>query len=80
MKVKPNSKTEVVERISQPTLISEKEKDLVEYRVSVKELPVQGKANKAVIKALAKYFEVAPSLVVLHSGASAKKKVFEILE
>lgn len=81
VKAKPNSKKESVERITQATLGLENNKtELVEYKVSVKEPPVGGKANEAVIKALAKYFDVAPSLIRLHSGATAKRKIFEILE
>lgn len=80
VKVKPNSKKESVERVTQPTLDLESSKsEMVEYKVSVKEPPIQGKANEAVIKALAKYFDVAPSLVHLHSGATAKRKVFNIM-
>ena len=80
VKVKPNAKNETVERVTQPTLLLEDKKEMDIYKVSVKEPPVDGKANKAVIKALAKYFEVSSSLVNLVSGASVKQKVFEILK
>jgi len=82
VKVKPNAKQESVERIVQPTLGLAEEgdgKNLVEYRVSVKEPPVGGKANEAVVKALAEYFDVSKSMVSLVSGSSVKRKVFEIL-
>jgi uncharacterized protein len=49
------------------------------YKVSVKEPPMQGKANEAIGRALAGYFKVAPSQVRLISGSSSKQKVFEIL-
>ncbi len=53
-------------------------KSISVYKVSVTESAVDGKANKAIIQALAEYFKVAPSLVTLISGATAKQKVFEI--
>jgi uncharacterized protein (TIGR00251 family) len=79
VKVKPNSKKELVERVGQPTLdLPDSRPEMVEYKVSVKEPPVGGKANEAIIKALAKYFDVAPSLVELVSGTISKKKIFKI--
>ncbi len=48
------------------------------YTVSVKDPPKQGKANLAVIKILAEYFNLTQSNVTLVSGASSKIKVFEI--
>lgn len=79
VKAKPRAKEEKVERVGQPTLgLGDTKPEMTEYKVSVKEAPVGGKANEAVIKALAKYFGVAPSLVRLVSGASSKRKVFEI--
>jgi uncharacterized protein (TIGR00251 family) len=56
------------------------EKDLLEtLHVYVNEPPLEGKANKAVIKSLAKYFKVKDSQVILVSGAKSKNKVLEIL-
>jgi uncharacterized protein len=48
------------------------------YSVSVKEPPVEGRANDAIIKALAKYFSISPSQITLISGHTAKIKVFEV--
>ncbi len=79
VKVKPNAKVQVVERVKQSSLLTEDKNEIPVYKVAVKEPPVDGKANKAVVKALASYFEVAPSLVSLVSGVSVKQKVFEIL-
>lgn len=79
VKAKPKSKKESMERVNQPMLdLSLGGQELVEYKVSVKEVPVAGKANEAIIKALAKYFEVAPSLIKLISGNTSKKKIFQI--
>ncbi|OGE75988.1 MAG: hypothetical protein A3C85_00815 [Candidatus Doudnabacteria bacterium RIFCSPHIGHO2_02_FULL_48_21] len=46
------------------------------FAVSVKAAPEKGKANEAVIAALAKYFDVAKSNVRIVSGhASALKRI-----
>jgi uncharacterized protein len=50
------------------------------YVVYVKEPPIQGRANRAIIKTIAEYFNISPTLVVLVSGMSSKNKVFEIPE
>lgn len=68
VKAKPASKEEKVEKITE-----------FEFVVSVKEPPVQGRANMAIIKALAQYFRVSPSQVRLVSGFTSRQKVFEIL-
>ena len=46
--------------------------------VSVKERPVEGRANEAIARLLAKHFRVPRSQVRLVSGATSKRKVFEI--
>jgi len=79
VKAKPRSKVEKVERVGQPTLdLGGKKTELVVYKVSVKEPPVDGRANEAVVKALAKYFDVAISNVRLVSGETSRQKIFEI--
>ena len=79
VKAKPRSKVEKVERVGQPTLdLGDKKTELVVYKVSVKEPPVDGRANEAVVKALAKYFDVAISNVRLVSGETSRQKIFEI--
>ena len=79
VKAKPSAKIEMMERIGQPTLNFDNGRpEMVEYKVSVKEAPIKGRANDAIIKILAKYFNVAPRLVRLVSGASTKRKIFEI--
>lgn len=55
------------------------EQDLLEtLHVYVHEPPLEGKANKAVIKALSKYFNVSKSQIILLSGEKSKNKLFEI--
>lgn len=79
VKAKTNSKTEKVERVTQPRLpLSNNENESTLYKVEVKEPPIGGKANEAIIKALAKYFNIPPSSVRLVRGQSSKHKFFEI--
>lgn len=55
------------------------EKDLLgTINVYVSEPPLEGKANNAVREALAKYFNVRKSSVVLLSGEKSKIKNFEV--
>ncbi|MEQ1500210.1 MAG: DUF167 domain-containing protein [Parcubacteria group bacterium] len=49
------------------------------FTVFVKDPPVQGRANDAIIKQLAKHFSVSISQVRLLRGTSSKIKVFEII-
>ncbi len=67
VKAKTNAKQEKVEKI-----------DEANYIVAVKAAPVEGKANEAIIKALAKYFRIAPSTIRLVSGEKSKIKRFEL--
>ncbi len=53
------------------------ETDPTHFKVSVTVLPVDGKANSAVQKIIAKHLGVAPSLLTLTKGASSRDKVFE---
>jgi uncharacterized protein (TIGR00251 family) len=46
--------------------------------VFVREPPLEGRANQAVIKCLARHFKVAKSQVELVSGAKGKVKTFLI--
>lgn len=56
------------------------EKDLLNaMHVYVKEPPLEGKANKAVIEALAEYFHTKKSQVILLSGEKSKNKLFGII-
>lgn len=50
-----------------------------EYRVSVRERPIAGKANQAIIRVLAEYFHVPISHVGIRTGAGAKRKIVEIM-
>lgn len=44
-------------------------------RVKIAAVPDDGKANKALIKFLAKYWQIAPSDIEIISGETSRKKV-----
>lgn len=67
VKAKPGAKTEKMEKI-----------DDSHFAVSIKEPPVQGMANKAIIKVLSEYFSVSQSDVKIISGNFSKNKIIEI--
>ncbi|MBI1908856.1 MAG: DUF167 domain-containing protein [Deltaproteobacteria bacterium] len=48
------------------------------YRVSVTAPPIEGRANEAVTRALADYFNIPQSSVRITRGLSGKKKWVEI--
>lgn len=68
VKAKPGAREEGVEKIDESNFI-----------VSVKEPPVQGRANAAILKALADYFGVAVGRIKIVSGWTSRQKVVEIL-
>ncbi len=69
VKVKPKAKEEKVEKI-----------DDINFNVKVRELPEKGKANRAVIRALADYFNIGQSNIQIVSGSKAKLKIIEIIK
>ncbi|MBI1957586.1 MAG: DUF167 domain-containing protein [Candidatus Niyogibacteria bacterium] len=52
--------------------------DETHFVVSVREPPVQGRANRAIAEALARHFGVGASRVRLVSGFASRQKIFEI--
>ena len=52
--------------------------DATHFKVDVKALPIDGKANKAIIEALSDYFDIPQSQINIISGHSSKTKVVEI--
>ena len=68
VKAKTNAKKESVEKLSDK-----------EFVVSVKEPPVDGRANWAICRSIADYFGVSSSRVNVISGQSAKNKIVEII-
>ena len=67
VKVKPNARTALVEKLTN-----------TEYVVRVKAPAKEGKANEAVIKALGEYFGVPKSRISILHGQGGKNKVVEI--
>ena len=65
IKVKPNSREETIEEISPGKFV-----------VSVKEPPVQGRANMAIIKVLQEYFHTKNVRII--SGWTSRNKVIEV--
>jgi len=55
------------------------EEDLTQtLHVYVREPPLEGKANEAVVEALAKHFKTQKNRVILIRGNKSKSKTFEI--
>ncbi len=48
------------------------------FKVYVKAAPEKGRANEAVVGALADFFKISKSKIALRSGASSREKTFEI--
>jgi len=49
------------------------------YEVHVKEVPEQGKANMAVLKALAKYLKIPQNNLKILTGKTNSRKIVEII-
>ena len=54
--------------------------DDAHYQISVRVLPVKGMANIAVQKALARYLKLPVQSLVLRTGATGRRKVFEVAQ
>lgn len=67
VKAKTGVKRERVEKI-----------DDTHFLVAVKEQPVGGKANDAILKAVADYFRVPRRQVTISSGRISRQKIIEI--
>lgn len=67
VKARPNSKHYEVKKISEH-----------EYVVSVKEPPIRGRANEAIVKTLANHFKTSSSKVRIVSGHASRNKIVEI--
>ena len=67
VKAKVNAKEEIIKRI-----------DETHFIVAVKEPPIKGKANRAILKALANYFHLSKSQVQIVSGFTSREKIIRI--
>ena len=78
MKIFVKAKTGAKENKVTPPLLKLIPETEEYYTVSVKERPVEGRANESITKLLAEHFKVSRSQVRLISGATSKRKIFEI--
>lgn len=53
--------------------------DETHYIISISSPPENGKANKEIIKTLAKYFDTSISRINIISGEKSKEKIIEII-
>lgn len=67
IKVKSNSKKEKIEKTNETN-----------YLILTKKPPSEGKANRAVIKILAKYFRIPQINIKIISGKFSKRKIVKI--
>jgi len=65
--VKTRARKEYVKKIDDST-----------FEIGVSALPIDGRANKAIVGLLSDYFDVPKSTMTIVSGASAKRKIIEI--
>ena len=65
---KPRAKENKVEKL-----------DFNHYKVFVKEPPINGRANAAIIELLADYFSISKSSIKIAQGAFTRKKIIDIL-
>lgn len=78
-KIKTKSKKQQVSKMESPAVlfgVHDKFDECLE--IMVKELPVNNKANKAVIKLLSAYYKVPTSKILIISGQTSKFKVLKI--
>jgi len=65
--VKPHAKKDHIEAVGEGR-----------YDAQIKAVPAEGKANDALIKLLADYFDITRSRIKIVSGVSSRKKIIEI--
>jgi len=68
IKAKPNAKEAYVKKLNE-----------LSYEVAVKEPPVEGRANSAIIKTIAEHLGVSYLRVKIISGWTSRQKIIEIL-
>lgn len=68
--VKPHSK-------KGPLVIATSDNELTVY---LREKPIDGEANQALIKLLAEHFQVAKTCIAIKSGARGRQKLVEVLK
>ncbi len=68
-------KVKVIPQAGKEEIIKKSEDN---FEIWVKEKPIQGQANRAVISALAKYLNINRTKIKLIKGFKQRNKVFEI--
>jgi uncharacterized protein (TIGR00251 family) len=69
IRVKPGAKKNKIEKVDERS-----------FSVWVKEPPVKGRANKAIVKLLADYFKIPVSRFRIKLGLKSKQKIIEIID
>ena len=77
VKVKPSAKVQEVTQLDQPGLFGSDKEPF--YRISVKEPAKEGKANEAVLRALAKHLNITAGRLKIVRGLKSRNKTIEIL-
>ena len=77
VKARPGARREYVEEITEPSGLFSKG-GMRRFVVSVKEPPVDGRANEAIEKALANHFKVSRANVRIVSGKNSRQKIVEV--
>ena len=67
IKAQPNSRNDKVEKI-----------DNNHFIISVKEPPIKGRANQAIIKVLGEYFNISFSKIKIIAGFKSREKILRI--
>lgn len=65
---KPAAREESIEKIDESHFV-----------VAVKEPPIQGRANRAIIEVLADYFKISSGRIRIIAGMTSRQKMVEIL-
>ncbi len=69
VKVVPGAKIERVEKLSENN-----------YKVWLRSKPIEGEANKALIKVLSNHFDVSKSSIKIFYGEKGRDKIIEITD
>jgi uncharacterized protein YggU (UPF0235/DUF167 family) len=67
VKVKPNSKENKIEKVSNNT-----------FNLWVKQAAKEGRANEAAVKLLSDFFDIAKSRIAIISGHKSKNKIVSL--
>jgi uncharacterized protein len=77
MQIKKNIKIKVLPRSSKNQIIKISENN---FKIKITSAPVDGEANKQVIKFLSKEWKISKSNIKIIKGETSQNKILEILE